>query len=104
MESIRYDSVKDMIDLKMRKGIWSIFFSYTKIYVGEIGSSLKVRLKEITLSCYSNWIKSNFLLYIMKQGSKPLQQYTHYELNMLFGWEDNNHFSQPFKLNPINYI
>lgn len=40
------DNAKDLIDPKMRKGIYSIPYLCGKIYIGESSRSMKVRLKE----------------------------------------------------------
>jgi hypothetical protein len=48
MNTIRIlvDSVKDSLDLRKLKSFYQIPCSYGKVYIGEIGQSLQVHLKE----------------------------------------------------------
>lgn len=43
-----FDSVKDSINPNHRKGVYSIPFSCSKEYIGEIGRSFNIRIKEHT--------------------------------------------------------
>jgi hypothetical protein len=48
MNTIRIlvDSMKDSLDIRKLKGVYKIPCSYGKVYIGEIGQSLQVHLKE----------------------------------------------------------
>ena len=51
------DSTKDPIDMKLQKGVYTIPCSCGKKYIGEIGRSIRIRLKEHTNHAHHEQIK-----------------------------------------------
>lgn len=52
------DKTKDPVDTKIKKGVYSIPYSCGKIFVNEMGCSIKVRLKEHCVAITHNRTKS----------------------------------------------
>ena len=80
------EKTKDPMDSKLKNGVYSIPYSYGKLYIGETGLSIKVRLKEHYLGILQNIIKISAVVehfiksnhYICIENAKIIATEEHY--------------------------
>ena len=79
------DSVKDALDQRQQKGVYEVPCSYEKFYIGEMGRSLKTRLKEHSTDIFHGRTNKS----VLAEHSHITSHHVCIEKSSLIAKEDN---------------